>query len=198
MMKKYFQLLFFVLLLLVFNSTITAQTPTPTPGEVIAPPDLSNYKDWEKFHLIEFSMYIPQELKPSFEIGDRIYQNENFRLTIKLNRYQPNLSQRDRYKNSKKRVVFIGDIFTWIWSYDLDGEDFAYNQEILFYFKEDKYQSVSIYLSSKDRQKGKELAEKIFYSIKYEEELKEEKPKTEEPLKQIKREKDIKKPCEKL
>lgn len=202
-MKVFFQILCLVFMLLVFSMSLTAQTPTPQNNfEIIEPPDLNNYKDWQKVYFVEFSMYVPQcfqiETIANFEGGIRAYKNDEYNLRIYISSYAPRPSRvEERYENYKDKKIFIDNDFAWTWSYKREHEGYSYTNGIFIWFKKREGVYASVYLNSKDEQKGKELAKKMFHSIKFEEKL-EEKPKTEESQKEIKNEKTAKKPCKKI
>ncbi len=126
-----------------------------------------------KIDLPKISFYAPVELKES-KGGKSLrpgtvfqYVSEDFRLGLELSNsaYRPNIFDKE-LPSYCERYTWIDDAFTYIWHAKPDKDYKKYESGVYFQFSESKNYAVGLYLLSKTKE-TKEIAEKIFKSVKF-------------------------------
>jgi hypothetical protein len=129
----------------------------------------TNYIGWQKIDVDAFSFYLPKEFKggkrKAIDTTTWKFDNENAELAVFIGAFAPRPDNETNLASFRSDLLIIDSFSAWSFSYE-DKNDFKYVNGIGFWSNRIKGFVITIYLSSKD-EKAKDLAEKIFTSIKF-------------------------------
>lgn len=128
----------------------------------------SDYKDWRKVELNNLSFYIPKELKKQeakcIDGGCYLFKSEELKLSIDVNSAAGFPTYEKKKPAYSEKFFQIDNAKACIWS--VENDRYKYESGVLFEFEKTRNYRIGMYLFS-NSQDVKNLAEKIFKSVKF-------------------------------
>jgi hypothetical protein len=157
----------YLLLLVTCVVAVGAQSPRKNGRDV--------YAGWQKVEFSPFSFYVPKELKRSklmaYDLGYYRYESDNLVLDIATGKNAFPPSRERGFANYSHRSEVVNGAAAWIWHYDLEDGRFTHGAGARFVAGGPEKDALTITLLSKVGDL-KEVAEKVFMSVRFEPEAK--------------------------
>ncbi len=131
-----------------------------------------DYKDWQKIKLKNLSFDAPADLKQKnvncYDSECYIFKSEEIYLSVDISPAVGYPTTQKRYSSFSEKIVEINGGYGKIWNFEENEENdpnYKFKSGVVIQFKKYKGYKVGISIFSK-RQEIKEIAEKVFMSIK--------------------------------